>query len=588
MFELIAEGVGSEYRWRRTLPADIEFQLGRSTVPWSVHWDSSISRHHFDLLLREGQLEVVKIPDAVNPIFYQGQSRSEFRVAPGEHFVVGNTTFTLIESNAFATQDLPDPVRQQTFSHEFLRQLPYRDANRRMQVLNRIPAIIASAGDEQVLLNQFASLILAGIPLATATGIVVVNDEAIEILHWDGQSNEVTEFQPSDRLIRAGVEENESVLHIWSSDSRESPYTLDSQNDWAFVVPMAGEVCRNWGVYVCGRSLNPDTTPNTDSVESTQEDVKFCELVTSTLANVLQLKSLERRQTSLRPFFAPVVLSALRGRDPEEILQPRECDVSVIFCDLRGFSRASEMMAGDLTGLLEQVSQKLGIATHQILNHGGVVGDFHGDAVMGFWGWPRVGNLDSEASESMESQMEAQQAVEAALEIQARIHSTLRASTNDEIEVGDIGIGIASGKAVVGKIGTADQVKVTALGPVVNLASRLEGLNKKFGTKVLLDQKTAEQLGAVSNLRRICRVQPFGLQTKYNIYELATEVFQDSHLRQYRRALSAFELGEWEEASRLFRDCPGFDSVAAYLFNWIEEHPTPPQDWDGVVIAESK
>ena len=66
----------------------------------------------------------------------------------------------------------------------------------------------------------------------------------------------------------------------------------------------------------------------------------------------------------------------------------RESEVAVLFCDLRGFSRTSERSGSDLLGLLERVSKALGVMTHQILDHGGVVGDFQGDAAMGFWGWP--------------------------------------------------------------------------------------------------------------------------------------------------------------------------------------------------------
>jgi adenylate cyclase len=62
--------------------------------------------------------------------------------------------------------------------------------------------------------------------------------------------------------------------------------------------------------------------------------------------------------------------------------------VTVLFCDLRGFTQQSERSAGDLFDLLQRVSQALGVMTHHILAQGGVVGDFHGDAAMGFWGWP--------------------------------------------------------------------------------------------------------------------------------------------------------------------------------------------------------
>ncbi len=83
-----------------------------------------------------------------------------------------------------------------------------------------------------------------------------------------------------------------------------------------------------------------------------------------------------------------MVLEALAQRDPDEVLAPRETNVSVLFCDLRGFSRNSEESADRLLDLLARVSDALGVMTHHFLHAGGVVGDFHGDAAMGFWGWP--------------------------------------------------------------------------------------------------------------------------------------------------------------------------------------------------------
>ena len=88
----------------------------------------------------------------------------------------------------------------------------------------------------------------------------------------------------------------------------------------------------------------------------------------------------------------------------------------MLFCDLRGFSLRSEKGAGDLLGLLRRVSTALGVMTHQILDHGGVVGDFHGDAAMGFWGWP-IAQADAAAK-----------AATAALEIRAEFTAAARSS----------------------------------------------------------------------------------------------------------------------------------------------------------------
>src|SRR6185437_1879212 len=117
-------------------------------------------------------------------------------------------------------------------------------------------------------------------------------------------------------------------------------------------------------------------------------DLKFTELVASILGALRQVRRLQRKQAVLSQFFSPVVIVSLADEDPEVVLAPRKTEVSVLFCDLRGFSLESEKHADDLMGLLERVSKALRVMTYHIMDSGGVVGDFQGDAAMGFWGWP--------------------------------------------------------------------------------------------------------------------------------------------------------------------------------------------------------
>lgn len=581
MLELVAQGVEPNSRWRRQLPVDTEIVLGRETRPWSVEWDLNISRHHFNLVSDGESVRVSKLESAANPVFFQGVSADSFTLQPGQHFVVGKTTFTLLSNRAFVTQDVPDPIRQKTFTNEYLRQLPYRDANQRMEVLNRLPKLISSAANVDGLVQQVASMLLAGIPSATTVGVVASDSSGTRLIDWDYRGSDSIEFQPSERLIRTSVESNQSILHVWSGEGKNAEFTLDYDNDWAFVVPFSGAATPGWGIYVAGRNSMGQGSGHSRQVDADlQDDIKFTELVTSTIANVLLVKSLERQQTSLRPFFAPVVLQAIGEEDPERVLAPRECDVAVLFCDLKGFSKTSEEMAGDLIGLLDRVSQKLGIMTRNILSFGGVVGDFHGDAAMGFWGWP------------LEQEDSAKSACLASLSIQDELE--LISSKNPDLTSRDleIGMGIATGRAVVGKIGTKDQVKVTAFGPVVNLASRLEGLTRKFGGLILVDQCTAHELDrwpeSGLSSRRLAKVQPFGLRSSYDIFELRKTVLSSEHSNNYTAALDAFESGDWPLAKTIFERCPDDDPARNFLLEFIRDRRSPPEHWSGVLTDLSK
>src|SRR5262249_49557074 len=143
---------------------------------------------------------------------------------------------------------------------------------------------------------------------------------------------------------------------------------------------------------------------------------------------------------------------------------------------------------------------------------GGVIGDYHGDAAMGFWGWPL-------AQPDM-----ARRAALAALGIRSLFEAVARRPEHAMTDF-RVGIGIGSGPAVAGQIGTVDQVKVTVFGPVVNLASRLESMTRLLRAPILLDEPTALMVRAqvpptVARLRRLARVRPFGLETPLIVSEL--------------------------------------------------------------------
>jgi adenylate cyclase len=308
--------------------------------------------------------------------------------------------------------------------------------------------------------------------------------------------------------------------------------------------------------------------------------------VASILSSLRQLHNLQRKQASLGQFFAPAVLEALGTADPEEVLKPRETEVSVLFCDLRGFSLEAERSADDLLGLLNRVSVALGVMTHHILESGGVVGDFQGDAAMGFWGWPLP------QPDAIHRVCRAATAIRTAFEEAAT-------RSGDALADFRMGIGIACGRAVAGKIGTVDQVKVTVFGPVVNLASRLEGMTKILRAPILIDETTAAQIRAnvppdVARCRRLAILQPYGMDTAVEVSELLPPqkdypLLTDEHLHIYEDALASFQAGRWGEAYELLHRLPARDRPKDFLTIYIAQHDrTPPRNWDGIIRLTSK
>jgi adenylate cyclase len=669
MPDLIAQGPNPGDRWRRKLQPGIVHVIGRQTDGWAVPWDQRVSRQHVQVAWQGGRLEVTELAAARNPVFFRGQPSERFDLKAGEHFVIGETTFTLVDEQANVSLDVPQPAGERTFSAEELRGRPFREADKRIDALSRLPDIVRGATSDAELLERLVNLLLTGIERAGAAAVVAVEGSGarsqepvaggqgaidnpqskipnpqsglpnpqsaihnpqfpIAILHWDRRILAGLDFRPSERLIRQAVETGQSVVHVWSSGrvqgsglrsqeavasgeepvatsdgpvcSPESairnpqsgilkpgdgPYTLSEGLDWAFCTPVPGGGGDGWALYVTGSFGGDLAQRQPPDAELLRDDVKFAELTAALLGGLREARLLAARQASLSPFFSPVVLSAIGSQDPSQALAPREADVTVLFCDLRGFSRESERSAGDLFGLLRRVSEALGVTTHHILKLGGVVGDFHGDAAMGFWGWP-LPEADS-----------VQRACQAALAIRAAfIGSSCRGEVLSDFRVG---IGVASGRAVAGKIGTADQVKVTVFGPVVNLASRLETMTRQIQASIIIDPPTATVIAAtvprsVCRVRRLAKVRPVGFSSAIEVSELLPPAhdcpeLSDDCLAAYEAALVAFEKGDWTTALKRLHTIPPDDLTKDFLMLFIARHGrVPPPGWDGVIPLEAK
>ena len=592
MPDVIAQGADPRHRWRRTLIPHVPLIVGRSSGGWDVPWDAQVSRRHAQLVWTRDALHVTRLENARNPIYFRGEPRDVFAVRDGEHFVIGATTFSLTDERVNVTADSPPVTSEQSFSPTYLHSLSYRDADQRIEVLSRLPEVILGATNDQELCVRLISLLLTGIPRAWAAAIVAVRGSQagqIDVLHWDRQGDGGGTFAPSARLICSAVESARSVVSVWNRAQRRASATFADRDDldWAFCTPVLGESCQGWALYVAGRfdaTLRPGLpAPGPEELE---DELKFAELAATTLRNLREVRLLEHRQSSLRPFFSPVVLEALAGQDPDQVLAPREAEVAVLFCDLRGFSRRSERDADDLLGLLHRVSRALGVMTHFILEQGGVVGDFHGDAARGVWGWP------------IEQPDSVERACRAALSIRDAFGA---AAQRDDHPLTDfrVGIGLATGPAVAGKIGTVDQVKVTVFGPVVNLAARLEAMTKVLRAPLLIDEATARRVRAevpraVARVRRVATVRPSGMVTPVEVSELlppSSEFpqLEDRHIEAYERALDALQSRDWEAAFQWLHRVPAEDRVKDFLTVFIAQHNrTPPGNWDGTIPIGAK
>jgi adenylate cyclase len=583
--DLVAQGVEPGQRWRHTLPNNQPIVLGRSAGTWAVPWDGLISRRHAELCWKNGRLEVRRLPTARNPILRNGQESNAFDLGPNEFFVIGDTTFTLSAEQASVISSVAAPFQEHTFSANELKAVHLAQNDNRFDVLVQLPDVIAGSASDTELFPRLVNLLLAGINRASAVALVAGDpnkgeEMPIEILHWDSRQPG-GDFRPSERLIRQALRSQKSVLHGWNNQApgTNEQFTYCSNIDWAYCTPLGGQQ-EGWAFYVAGHFTMGMLDP-----KDLHSDLKFTELMASILRSLRQLRSLQQQRSVLGQFLSPVVLGQIEG-DADTALAPRQTQVSVLFCDLRGFSRESEKNAADLMGLLERVSKALYVMTHHILDQGGVVGDFQGDAAMGFWGWP-FPQADAVSRASL-----------AALGIRTQFEAAAK-KPGHHLANFRVGIGIATGQAVAGKIGTSDQAKVGVFGPVVNRASRLEGMTKIMHAPILLDEDTAELVRKhvprnVARVRRLAKVKPYGLDTPVVISELLPSLadapdLTDQDLATYEAALDNFISGNWSETLRMLHRLPPDDRVKDFLMVFIvQNNYIAPVNWNGVIALDRK
>lgn len=591
MFELIAENPESKPRWKRTLVEGQRLILGRSEeADLSAPWDPAISRRHVTVTANNGRTHVERVAEATNPLCFGGEIVERCELSHGEQFVLGSTIFRVTRQVLESPSAVAAPMQEMTFDAHTLQQVRFRDAERQMEVLMHLPDVINGARTDDDLFYRLSNLLLAGVSHADVIAIVKTSSGGnVDLAHWNRRRETAGEFRPSTRLVEESFRRRQSVLHLWPAASQlNSEYTAASELDWAFCTPVLDAPSATWGLYVAGKQGRPYSNGNTQVAETShlQADVKFTELVAEIISSVRRLNWLERQQAGLRQFFAPTILSALGNELNTEILAPRECDVTVMFCDLRGFSHHAEESAGDLIGLLNRVSQALGVMTSHILQHRGVTGDFQGDAALGFWGWP------------FSSEETPLQACRAALGIR-KIFDEIFRMPDHPLANFQMGIGLAHGRAVAGKIGTAEQVKVTVFGPVVNLASRLETMTNQLRVPILLDETLSRLVRdrldpAEGRIRRLAKVLPVGLETPLVVSELVPSVVElpeltDAHLARYEQGVDDFIAGRWETAYRCLHDMPATDRAQDFLMALIVQHNRKaPANWDGVVRLQTK
>jgi adenylate cyclase len=331
-------------------------------------------------------------------------------------------------------------------------------------------------------------------------------------------------------------------------------------------------------------------------------DVTFPLLATLSVYMSLVLMGYFREQTDRRrirlafaQYLAPSVVEQLANSPQKLVLGGEQRKVTVLFSDVRGFTRISETYKDDPQGLTRLMNRFLTPVTNAIVARKGTIDKYMGDAVMAFWNAP----LDDSAQES--------NACHAALDILDRVTELNRIREQEASAGGTpfvpikMGIGINTGPCAVGNMGSDLRFQYTVMGDTVNLASRLEGQTKTYGLSIIIGSTTAATVAQDCAILEIDSIRVKGKTETEVIYTIVggPDVAQTPEFKSlqdnWSKFLVCYRKADWVGALRVMelcrQRCERFelsDLIGAYTdrIKWLEKNP--PAFWDGVFTAETK
>lgn len=288
------------------------------------------------------------------------------------------------------------------------------------------------------------------------------------------------------------------------------------------------------------------------------------------MAGDLQEKELIR--STFNKYVDPVIVSELLSQPDKLRLGGERKEQTVLFSDIAGFTEFSEKLPAE--ALINILNDYLSAMTLEISRQHGILDKFIGDAIMAFWS-PQLchGNHALNACRSalaMQKQLQ-------------RLRPHWLANGAPEINVR---IGIATGEMIVGNIGSERARSYTCIGDKVNYSSRLESLNKHYGTQIMIDRKTAAEITGFT-IRELDTVRVKGREAGENIYELIGETNEadDKLLEQinrYQLALALYRKADFIKAAQIFSTLSTDAPSRMMLKRCHHLQQNTPESWDGI------
>ena len=303
-----------------------------------------------------------------------------------------------------------------------------------------------------------------------------------------------------------------------------------------------------------------------------------------------------RIRTAFGQYLAPALVTQLAQSHETLTLGGEDRNMSIMFSDVRGFTTISEVYKDDPQGLTTLMNNLLTPLTNAIVENQGTIDKYIGDAIMAFWNAPLT-DKDHEAH-----------ACHAALEMLRRVEVLNAQREKDAAATGQrfipikIGVGINTGRCVVGNMGSDLRFNYSVLGDAVNLASRLEGQSKNYGVGIVIGANTAKAVGDRFATLELDRITVKGKTEPETVYTVlgADDVRRRDDYANLREAftdmLAAYRRQDFDAAEQLILRCReaahpfGLDRLVDIYTLRIAgfQKEAPPADWNGVFALDTK
>jgi adenylate cyclase len=411
------------------------------------------------------------------------------------------------------------------------------DADSVMRWLQGTMEVVQSASNSPDFMEHAAQAVLDLVGLDTARVLMLSDDHwAVEILKWSAQIHHEPDWLPSQQVLARVRQEKKTFWQV------PNPSVLTAPSLMGVKAVVAAPILDRGGNVI--GALYGDRRhesrlaglPNITQAEAMLVELLACG-VAAGLARIEQERAALTARVQFEQFFTPELSRLLADRP--DLLQGQDAEVTLLFSDIRGFSRISERLGPAKT--VDWVSHVMDVLSDCVQAHKGVLVDYVGDELFAMWGAPE--------KESLHASLACQAALDMLRQV-APLNERWQSTLGEPFV---LGIGVNTGLAHVGNTGSRRKFKYGPLGNTVNLASRVQGVTKFLKTNLLITQSTHAQLTPSFRTRRICKAKVVNIEEPVDLYEVVASdqpnwaVLKES----YENALAQFEKKELRPAARI-------------------------------------